>query len=171
MGSGISNINYIIKNTPVSELGGYLIDESKTINVDNIKMLLNAKADIHYNNDAALRNAVNYGFNNVIKVLLEANANVNVDNDYCIETVSSYGWEDTVKVLLEYKADITKVGNNCFKSIMNAKNWGYLRDLELSCNISWIPDYNKYQKILEFVIINLTYKYGKDLALIIFNYI
>jgi len=76
------------------------------ITAKKIEQLILDGADVHADNDCALRWASESGHLNVVKVLLEAGADVHVNNDYALIWASSRGHLGVVKVLLENGADV-----------------------------------------------------------------
>ena len=63
-------------------------------------------ANVHTNNDMALRHAVNNEHLEIIKLLLEHDANVHFDNDSMLCWASVNGRTETVKLLLDYGANV-----------------------------------------------------------------
>ena len=69
-----------------------------------VRLLLRAKADIHAEDDKALRNAVLFGNVEVVKILLEANADVHARDDEALLTSMRDQKTDVVTLLLEHGA-------------------------------------------------------------------
>lgn len=74
-----------------------------------INLLLENKADIHAKDDYALRWAIHSSNLNVIKFLIENNANVHANNDESLSRASSFKYKEIVKVLLENNANVDKL--------------------------------------------------------------
>jgi len=71
-----------------------------------VKLLLEYGADVHANEDEALRLASEYGRTEVVKLLLGAGADVHANEDEALQGASRYGHTEIVKLLLEYGADV-----------------------------------------------------------------
>ena len=71
-----------------------------------IKLLLDAGADVHAWDDWALRWASEYGHIEVVKLLLDAGANVHALNDYALQNASYNGHIEIVKLLLDAGANV-----------------------------------------------------------------
>jgi ankyrin repeat protein len=84
------------------QLDKQLIEASQNGYVDVVKVLLAAGANVHVNNDYALRVASENGHVDVVKVLLAAGANVHVYNDYALRWASDNGRVDVVLALAEH---------------------------------------------------------------------
>jgi ankyrin repeat protein len=67
-----------------------------------VKLALQQGANIHYNDDYALRLAAYNGHADVVKVLLDAGANVHANNDGALGWAAYYGHADVVKLLKHY---------------------------------------------------------------------
>jgi ankyrin repeat protein len=85
-----------------------IIQASKFGNVGAVKKLLKEGADIHDDNDNALRWACNNGHLEVVKLLLENGADVHADNDDSLRLASKRGYLKIVKLLIQHGADINK---------------------------------------------------------------
>ena len=92
-----------LKNLSADDL---LIKSSEIGFIKGVKLAIKNRADVHTNNDYALRWASDQGHTEVIKVLLDAGANVHVNNDYALSRASEYGNTEIVKVLLDVGADV-----------------------------------------------------------------
>ena len=75
-------------------------------NTDLVKLLLQAGADVHAYADGALRNATLYIRPETVRVLLQAGADVHVDNDKALHVASSNGYIECVRLLLQAGADV-----------------------------------------------------------------
>lgn len=77
-----------------------------------VELLLDAGADVHYNNDDALHVASSNGHYDVVKLLLYRGADIHAYEDLALHCASKYGHYDVVKLLLDRGADPMKVGLN-----------------------------------------------------------
>ena len=73
---------------------------------DNIEMLVKAGANVHADNDAALRWSANNGHLEVVKALIEAGADVHAGDDYALRWSAENGHIEVVKVLVKAGADV-----------------------------------------------------------------
>jgi hypothetical protein len=83
-----------------------LIKSSQAGFLPGVKLALKSGADVHADNDIALRWAAQYGHIDVVKVLLDAGANVHACNDAALRWAAQYGHIDVVKVLLDAGANV-----------------------------------------------------------------
>ena len=74
--------------------------------VNTIKYLLKNGADIHADDDYALRSCVKKGYLKVVKYLIEQGADIHTRNDSSLRFASEYGRLETVKYLVEQGANI-----------------------------------------------------------------
>jgi len=70
------------------------------------KILLERGADVHADYDRALRRASEKGHTGIAKILLEHGADVHADCDYALRWASENGHIETVKMLLEHGANV-----------------------------------------------------------------
>ena len=75
-------------------------------NVETIKMLIEAGADVHADDDYALIYSAANGYSEVVKYLVEEGAYVHAENDYALRLSAEYGHSEVVKYLIEKGADI-----------------------------------------------------------------
>jgi len=73
---------------------------------DVVQLLLVHGADVHAHNDEALREASMLGHCDVVKLLLEHGAHVHADEDAALRYASKYGNCDVVELLLQHGADV-----------------------------------------------------------------
>ena len=73
---------------------------------ETVKLLLDHGANIHADNDDALHSAAENGHTETVKVLLDRGARIHALNDLALGLAAQNGHTDTVKVLLDYGADI-----------------------------------------------------------------
>jgi len=71
-----------------------------------VEYLLNRGADVHAENDWALRSASYNGHVEVVKLLLNAGADVHARADYALRWASGNGHVEVVKLLLNAGADV-----------------------------------------------------------------
>jgi ankyrin repeat protein len=65
-----------------------------------VKLLIKNKANIHANDDYALRWSSSNGYIEVVKFLIEKGANIHADDDYALRWSSSNGHIEVVKFLI-----------------------------------------------------------------------
>jgi len=82
------------------------------ITAKKIEQLILEGADVHADNDCALRWASENGHLNLVKVLLENGADVHAKDDCALMRASNNGHLDVVKVLLKNGADV-HADNDC----------------------------------------------------------
>src|SRR3989344_4836464 len=80
--------------------------------LDEVVSLLEHGADIHANNDLALRSSAQNGHLPVVQFLLEQGADIHADNDLALRWSACYGHLSVVQFLLEQGADI-HAKNDC----------------------------------------------------------
>ena len=71
-----------------------------------VKLLLDAGADVHAKNDEPLRSASLNGHTKIVKLLLAAGADVHADNDAALRWASNNGHPEVLKILLDVGADV-----------------------------------------------------------------
>jgi ankyrin repeat protein len=74
--------------------------------IDVVKFLIENGADIHANNDDALIESSTHGRIDVVKFLVENGSNIHADDDLALRWSSHNGHVDVVKFLIENGADI-----------------------------------------------------------------
>jgi ankyrin repeat protein len=74
--------------------------------LDVVKFLVENDADIHAYNDLALRWAAGSGHLDVVKFLVEKGADIHADNDYALRWTAGKGHLEVVKFLVKNGADI-----------------------------------------------------------------
>jgi ankyrin repeat protein len=82
-----------------------LIFDAGTGRVGNVRALLEAGADVHANNDEALRRAAEAGHTDVVRLLLGAGADVHARDDEALWRAARSGRTEVVMVLLDAGAD------------------------------------------------------------------
>jgi len=83
-----------------------LLAMKKDVKQDDIKELIKRGADIHWNDDAPLRDAAGYGSKETVMTLLEHGADIHARDDYALRSAAKAGNTETVKTLLEHGANI-----------------------------------------------------------------
>jgi hypothetical protein len=73
---------------------------------DTVAVLLEHGADVHAQEDYALRWASEIGHRNVVALLLDRGADVHAQEDYALRLASEKGHRDTVAMLLDGGADV-----------------------------------------------------------------
>jgi ankyrin repeat protein len=71
-----------------------------------VKILVSAGADIHANNDEAVRHASRNGHLDVVKYLVSVGANIHAEDDHALIWASERGYLDIVKVFVSAGANI-----------------------------------------------------------------
>lgn len=89
------------------------------------KLMLENGADIHYNNDVALRVTSSI---EIAKLLLQYGANVHAEDDEALRSASESGETEIVKILLENGADLHAVDG---EALMSASECGYTEIVKL----------------------------------------
>jgi len=105
-----------------------LIVCSKYGKTDFVKYLLDAGADVHAQDDYALRWASYRGHIKVVKLLLDAGANVHTRNNGALQGASYNGHTDIVKLLLDAGADVHAKND---KALQWASYYGYIEIVKL----------------------------------------
>lgn len=82
------------------------VKRAKTFN-----LLLKAGADLHVQEDIALRWAAKYGYHEVVKTLLKAGADVHAEDNESLCFAAKYGHLEVVKTLLKAGADVHAWGD------------------------------------------------------------
>jgi ankyrin repeat protein len=83
-----------------------LIKASECGDAKSVKILLEQKADLHIENDQALRIACYRGHCEVVKILLKSKANVHAQDNEALRYASLRGDTKITKMLLDRNADI-----------------------------------------------------------------
>jgi len=86
-----------------------LIKASKEGNVERVVELLKAGANVHAEDDYALRWASFNGQAKAVKLLLEAGVSVHAQNDFAIKIAFEKKQDLVIMLLLDYGADKTKM--------------------------------------------------------------
>ena len=131
-----------------------LINASKRGHTEMVKVLIDAGADVHVENDWALQWASYYGHIEVVKLLLDAGADVHAKNDLALRYASANGHIEVVKLLLDAGASINegRRNDNSKVKIVKESNEDFLKPK----NMEDLDPINK--KIYD------VYKYIKDLG-------
>ena len=79
-----------------------------------VNVLLAAGANVHAQNDMALRVASKKGHVDVVQILLAAGADVHAQNDTALLWASEWDHVDVVQVLLAAGANVHKTTWRCF---------------------------------------------------------
>lgn len=74
-------------------------------NLEIVKILFDNGADVHHNNEYALRCGAEKGFLEIVQFLVEKGANLHADNDYALEWSIRKGKTDVACYLLDNGAD------------------------------------------------------------------
>lgn len=90
--------------TPVEQriLGNRLIGAASKGYTETVRALLTAGADVHAEDDMALRWAADYGQTEMVRVLLAGGANVHAENDDALRWAAWNSHTETVRVLARH---------------------------------------------------------------------
>jgi len=80
-----------------------------------VELLIKADANIHAENNEALRLSAINGHKKVVELLVKAGANVHADNDYALRWASEYGQEKVVELLIKADANIHAENNEALR--------------------------------------------------------
>lgn len=97
-----------------------------------VKYLIENGAEIHSENDYAIRWAAKNGELELVKFLIEKGANIHAENDYALLWAVEGGHFDIVQLLVEHGADIyayNKKALNIAKGLKNKQIYDYLLKL------------------------------------------
>lgn len=166
-----SSTEDIIKSGDRYKIARHLFYAAQNGKTESVKMLLEAKVNVHYQDDLPLRTALMHGHVETVKILLEHKANVAVRNQWCIRHASAQMNHAMVMLLLEHKADISRIYHAYFRCFMSPRGWTGIKQLERMYDISRMPEYYEYQRVKQQAVIEITRVYGRILGLIIFDYI
>jgi ankyrin repeat protein len=138
------NIKNYVKYS--NDINNDFIKSVKIGYIKNIYILLKNGANIHVNNDYALRFSSENGNFEVVKFLIGNGANIHADNDYALKISSHNGHFDVVKFLIKNGANIH--ADNNFALRWSSSN-GYIKVVKfLIENGAYIHAYNDYALIL-----------------------
>ena len=77
--------------------------------LDAVRYLVENGADIHDNEDEPLRQAAEYGHLDVVKYLVEHGADIHAEDDFALRYASLHGYLDLVKYLVENGVDASNI--------------------------------------------------------------
>ncbi|GAF86334.1 unnamed protein product [marine sediment metagenome] len=83
-----------------------LFNASEKGRLDHVIIAMNKGADIHAQDDFAVKIASENGHLDIVKYLVSQGANIHADNDFSVILASQYGHLDTVKYLVSQDANI-----------------------------------------------------------------
>ena len=92
-----------------------LIEACKAGDINKVLQLVEDGADVHADNDHALRSASLNGHIEVVKILIEKGADVHANNDSSLHSASLNGHIEVVKILIEKGADIHAQNDNALR--------------------------------------------------------
>lgn len=127
-----------------SDVAKYLIEQSTGIHnytlchacvfgsLDVVKCLVEHGADIHADNDHALRVASDYGHLEIVEYLVEQGADIHADADYALRIASENGYLDIVKCLVEHGANIHACDDYAIQYAGTPEIEEYLKSLRFS---------------------------------------
>ena len=96
--------------------------------VEMVKILLAAGADVHADRDSALRSAAAAGHVEVVKAVLAAGADVRARNDYALCSAAEGGHVEVVKAVLAAGADVHAVDDYMLR---RATEGGHIEMVEI----------------------------------------
>ena len=85
------------------KLNQSLIDASLAGDAEEVKFLLELGADVHKDDDYAVRLASEYGRVEVVQLLIAAGADVRRYGDYALRSAVENGHDEVVKILTDWK--------------------------------------------------------------------
>jgi len=83
--------------------------------LDVVKVLVQHGADVHASNDGALRLASEYGHIDVVKFLVEHGANVHANYDGALRWAFYHSHLEVIKVLVQHGADVHAISNQALR--------------------------------------------------------
>ena len=105
---GVS-LDYLLtgkESETIQDVSQQLMDASYNGDTEFVRLLLAAGADVHADDDYALRWSTHHGDTEVVKVLLAAGADVHARDDHALRWASLHGRASIVRLLLEAGADV-----------------------------------------------------------------
>ena len=78
-----------------------LLKSSELRFLPGVKRALERGANVHAQDDRALRRAAEYGHKSIVELLLRAGANVHARDDYALRWAAEYGHKEVVELLLK----------------------------------------------------------------------
>jgi hypothetical protein len=114
----------LMKGQEVSpdDLDGMMMEMAKQGNVLGITIFLEQGADIHAEDDWALRRASEMGQRDVVQLLLDRGADIHYEDDWALQRASEGGHRDVVQLLLDRGANIHARND---RALQLASNWGH----------------------------------------------
>ncbi|KAJ3288845.1 hypothetical protein HK104_007925 [Borealophlyctis nickersoniae] len=99
-------VHHIAANGSPDLKGQALVQLSRDGRENEIKILLDASADIHYDDDAAVRSACQSGHKRIVQLLVENGANIHAMHDSALRQAALKDKVDVVQWLLENGANV-----------------------------------------------------------------
>ena len=97
---------FVSTNPPIDEISNILVYAAHSGCIDAVTILLDSGANVHAQDDSALKFSAYAGNVDVVKILLEAGADPHVDNDIALQNAIQYGYYEIAKILLAYGANV-----------------------------------------------------------------
>ena len=97
-----------VGNDMFKELNIAFVAASRNCHEDVMQVLLENGADLHYDNDSALRKAVMQGHVESVDFLLQRDADVHIDNDSLCFLCCKGDYVDVLELLVKYDIDLIK---------------------------------------------------------------
>jgi len=116
-------------------------DACKNGQLEAVKRLVDSGADIHFDDDCALRFACNYGHLEVAKFLLDHSADLHSYDDCALEWACENGHLEVVKLLLDRGADIHARKDAPFYGALRNNNYKVIKLLlDRGADITGYPE-------------------------------
>jgi ankyrin repeat protein len=125
-----------------------LIEGARNGDLEKVKKCVENGANIHVDNDLALKFAAANGHLEVVEYFIENGANVCTNNDYALSVAAVYGHFEVVKYLVEHGADIHTVNDLALKYAIIHKKFEIVKYLvENGAHFSreWPEDFNYFK--------------------------
>ena len=90
--------------------------------ITTVRLMLKAGANVHADNDYALRRAVYNGHTDMVQLLLEHGADVHANDDQALRLAAENGHVDMMLLLLEYAAKLTWVTDLIQHKLQESQN-------------------------------------------------
>ncbi len=132
------NVNDVLNSDEFKNLNpDEMLEQSATNGFKaGVKKALDRGADIHADNDYALRWAARAGHKDVVELLLNRGADVHARNDWTLRWAAERGHKDVVELLLDRGANV-----NEYYALLLAANNGHKDIVELLNN--WLNKNNE----------------------------
>ncbi|AGF85728.1 repeat protein [Moumouvirus goulette] len=141
-----------------SDLSYALLHSSSSGNLEIVQFLIESGANIHANNDIALKTASLNGHLEIVQYLVSIGANINTSKNYAIRWAARRGHLQVVKYLLECGVDICANNNYTLRCIID---YGHPKIVEY---VMGLNDYGRIYKNYKYEPVNISnYEHTKEL--------